>query len=430
MNVLLIGSGGREHALAWKLTQSKYLDQLFIAPGNPGTGAVGTNVELTTSSDEALEEFLLSRAVELVIVGPEAPLVKGIHDRIKALPRTAHIGVIGPMKAGAALEGSKDFSKDFMFRHEVPTAAHKTFDAFSLEEGKQFLETLNAPYVLKCDGLAAGKGVLIIDDLRSAQSSLEEILADGSFGEAGSKVVIEEFLDGTELSVFILTDGKDYLLLPTAKDYKRIGEGDTGLNTGGMGALSPAPVADQAFMQKVEERIVRPTLEGLESEGISYHGFLFIGLMRVGDDPYVIEYNVRMGDPETEVVLPRVESDLLGHLIALSEGRLGMESLVVSNRMAATVMMVSEGYPQGYEKGKRIEMSESKEEDSLIFHAGTKASDNGLETAGGRVMASTGLGQTLEQALDKAYKGVEGVTFEGKTYRKDIGYEILKAELK
>lgn len=429
MNVLLIGSGGREHALAWKLSQSELLEGLFISPGNPGTAQCGENVDLDIGDQEALSSFCSDKQIGMVVVGPEAPLVDGLRDRMKHDVRTSSIRFIGPGASGARLEGSKDFSKGFMLRQGIPTAGYRSFDSGQLQEGKRFLESLAPPYVLKADGLAAGKGVLILADLADAQASLEDMLS-GSFGSASHTVVIEEFLHGTELSVFVLADGKSHLTLPSAKDYKRIGEGDTGLNTGGMGALSPAPVADDAFMQKVEDRIIRPTLDGLESEGIPYQGFLFIGLMRVGDDPYVIEYNVRMGDPETEVVLPRIQSDLLAHFIALSEGRLGEEEMTVSELSAATVMMVSNGYPEGYVKGKSIELSGSDSADQFLFHAGSKSTSDGLITSGGRVIASTGLGKTMEDALAKSYEGVERVKFEGKTFRRDIGYEVLKAELK
>ena len=340
MNVLLLGSGGREHAIAWSIAKSPLLTELFIAPGNPGTAQHGKNLLIDTEDNSAIVTFCSERDINLLIVGPEAPLVNGVHDAILNDPRTKDITVIGPQKAGAMLEGSKDFSKQFMLRHGVPTAAYKTFEATTLNQGLAFLETLSPPYVLKCDGLAAGKGVLIEPTLEKAKSSLKNILEDGSFGAAGAKVVIEEFLDGTELSTFILTDGKDYLLLPTAKDYKCVGEGDTGLNTGGMGALSPAPVADEAFMRKVKEKVIARSLKGLQKEGIPYKGFLFIGLMRVGDEPKVIEYNVRMGDPETEAVLPLIESDLLAHFKALGEGKLSREEMIISSKCSTTVMMV------------------------------------------------------------------------------------------
>jgi phosphoribosylamine--glycine ligase len=423
MNVLLIGGGGREHALAWKMAQSPILGELFCSPGNPGTEQSGSNVRLDLDDFEEVARFLSDNSIELVVVGPEAPLVDGLHDRIEERFGKS-VTVIGPKRAGATLEGSKDFSKAFMARHGIPTARYATFDSTTCDDGQAFLQTLSAPYVLKCDGLAAGKGVLIIDELAEAQEELKRILEGGAFGEAGAKVVIEEYLDGVELSVFVLTDGKDYLLLPTAKDYKRIGEGDIGPNTGGMGALSPAPVADSVFMKRVEDEIIEPTLAGLASEGIPYVGFLFIGLMNVDEAPQVIEYNVRMGDPETEVVMPRLESDLLAHFKAISEGRLAQEEIHIRPESATTVMMVSAGYPGSYEKGKMINISGSDSEDALLFHAGTKQDGGALRTSGGRVITSTALGQTMAQALEKSYAGVERVSFEGKTYRKDIGYEL------
>jgi phosphoribosylamine--glycine ligase len=424
MNTLLIGSGGREHALAWKMAQSPLLENLYTSPGNPGTAAHGENVTLDLSEHEALAEFLIDNKIDLIVVGPEAPLVEGFHDRIKEDDNLAHITVIGPQRQGAMLEGSKDFSKAFMAKHEIPTARYKTFDSSSLHKGIEFLESLKAPYVLKCDGLAAGKGVLIEPDLDSAIASLRSILEDGAFGSAGAKVVIEEFLDGVELSVFILTDGKDYLLLPTAKDYKRIGEGDTGLNTGGMGALSPAPVADQAFMQKVKEKVIDRTLTGLQADEIPYQGFIFIGLMRVGDEPYVIEYNVRMGDPETEAVLPRIESDLLAHFVALGKGELKDEKMEVSQRSACTVMMVSGGYPEGYEKGKTITGLDEIDDRSVTFHAGTRREGETILTNGGRVLTITSLHDELEEALKTSYENISKVKFEKAYYRRDIGYEL------
>ena len=424
MNVLLIGSGGREHAFAWKMSQSSLLTSLFIAPGNPGTASLGQNIPLEISDHEQVINFLIAKQIELIVVGPEAPLVDGMHDAINADPRTAMITVIGAMKAGAMLEGSKDFSKKFMLRNDVPTAAYQTFEKSTLKEGQAFLETLNPPYVLKCDGLAAGKGVLIEPTLEQANESLRMILEDGSFGEAGAKVVIEEFLAGTELSVFILTDGKDYLLLPTAKDYKRIGEGDTGLNTGGMGALSPAPVADAAFMEKVKEKVIKSSLDGLQKDGIPYTGFLFIGLMRVGDEPKVIEYNVRMGDPETEAVLPLITSDLLAHFIALGKGKLNQEEMKISSQCSTTVMMVSGGYPEAYENGKPIIGLDEVTSDSTVFHAGTKEVDGKILSNGGRVLTVTSVDENISKALKSSYANLKKIHFEGCYYRKDIGYEL------
>jgi phosphoribosylamine--glycine ligase len=426
MNVFLLGSGGREHALAWSISKSPLLTQLFIAPGNPGTAQHGKNIPLNPEDNAAIMSFCSEHDIDLLIVGPEAPLVNGVHDAILNDPRTKDITVIGPQKAGAMLEGSKDFSKQFMLRNNVPTAAYETFEASTLSEGLAFLETLSAPYVLKCDGLAAGKGVLIEPTLEKAKASLKHILQDGSFGAAGAKVVIEEFLDGTELSTFILTDGKDYLLLPTAKDYKRIGEGDTGLNTGGMGALSPAPVADEAFMQKVKEKVIARSLKGLQEEGIPYEGFLFIGLMRVGDEPYVIEYNVRMGDPETEAVLPRIESDLLGHFIALGKGQLAQEKMQITDEASCTIMMVSGGYPESYTKGHIISGLEQVGPESMVFHAGTKEESGQILSNGGRVLTVTSIAKDLSSALENSYKNIGKIRFSDCYYRKDIGYELTE----
>ena len=427
IKVLLLGSGGREHALAWKMSQSPLLDRLYTAPGNPGTATCGENISLDIMDNDAVIQYCGEHGIDLVVVGPEAPLVNGIHDALRADPRTHDVTVIGPKAQGAMLEGSKDFSKQFMLRNDVPTAAYQTFDAGTISEGEQFLESLSAPYVLKCDGLAAGKGVLILESLDEAKQKLREILADGSFGAAGAKVVIEEFLDGTELSTFILTDGKDYLLLPTAKDYKRIGEGDVGLNTGGMGALSPAPVADEAFMQKVKEKVINRSLTGLQKEDIHYHGFLFIGLMRVGDEPYVIEYNVRMGDPETEAVLPRIDSDLLAHFIAVGNGRLAQEDMLVSTQCATTVMMVSGGYPESYEKGKEIKGLADVGPDSMVFHAGTKEENGRILTSGGRVLTVTSMSESMGSALQSSYENLSRIYFDKQYYRKDIGYELSEA---
>jgi phosphoribosylamine--glycine ligase len=426
LNVLLLGSGGREHALAWSVGKSPLLQELFIAPGNAGTRDFGKNIELDILDNDSVIDFCITQHIDVVIVGPEAPLVNGIHDAIEADERLTKTTVIGPKKAGAMLEGSKDYSKQFMLKHDIPTAAYKTFGPENVQEGLTFLETLSPPYVLKCDGLAAGKGVLIIDDIDEAKTELQEILVGGAFGSAGQKVVIEEFLDGTELSAFILTDGKDYLLLPTAKDYKRIGEGDTGLNTGGMGALSPAPAADEEFMAKVKEKIIDRSIHGLQKEGIDYVGFLFIGLMRVGDEPFVIEYNVRMGDPETEAVLPRIQSDLLAHFHAIGHGQLKDEKMDISTKHSCTVMMVSGGYPKSYEKGKVIKGLDQVSADSFAFHAGTAVREGQIVTNGGRVLTVTTVDESLTGALEKSYSNLEKISFDNSFYRKDIGYELAE----
>ncbi len=425
MKVLLIGSGGREHALAWKLARSPLLEKLFIAPGNAGTALHGENVALDVSDHPAMKDFVLENGIGMLVVGPEAPLVEGIHDFFLRDPELRHVTVIGPARDAAMLEGSKDFAKDFMNRHGIPTAAHATFEKDTLEEGLSYLETLEPPYVLKADGLAAGKGVLIISDLAVAKKELGAMLRDEKFGEAGRKVVVEEFLSGIEISCFVLTDGQSYLLLPSAKDYKRIGEGDTGLNTGGMGSISPVPFAGEAFMQKVEQRIIAPTIHGLAAEGISYRGFIFFGLIKVDGDPYVIEYNVRMGDPEAESVIPRIRSDLLQHFIALGEGRLGDERIETDPHYSAAVMLVSAGYPESYEKGKPISGLDDAA-GSIIFHAGTKADGSGqVFTNGGRVIALTSLDETLQGALERSYRLAAKVSFEGKYYRRDLGHDLL-----
>lgn len=423
MNVLILGSGGREHTFAWKLAQSPLLNKLYIAPGNAGTAALGENVNIKADDFAAVKSLCLDKEIGMVVVGPEDPLVKGIHDFFLADNELKNIPVIGPQKAGAELEGSKDFAKEFLFRHNIPTAAYQTFTSENLEEGFAFLETLKAPYVLKADGLAAGKGVLILDSLEEAKSELKSMLTDAKFGDASAKVVIEEFLDGIELSVFVLTDGENYKVLPTAKDYKRIGEGDTGLNTGGMGAISPVPFADEVFMQKIEERIVKPTVDGLKKDKLSYKGFIFIGLIKVDDEPLVIEYNVRMGDPETEVVLPRIKSDLLELFQAVGNGTLNEKTLEIYSRFATTVMMVSGGYPEAYEKGKVI-TGIDEVSDSIVFHAGTKLEGTEVQTNGGRVMALTSFGDTMNEALTKSFANAEKVNFEGKYYRKDIGFDL------
>ncbi len=423
MTVLLLGSGGRESALAWKISQSKHCSHLFIAPGNGGTAAYGTNVNLKPTDFPAIEAFCRDNGVELIVVGNEDPLVAGIRDYFA--DHMPEMLLVGPGKAGAALEGSKDFAKRFMARHGIPTAAYQTFTAETVDEGCRFLETLRPPYVLKADGLAAGKGVLIISDLDEAKTSLRRML-DGMFGQASATVVIEEFLSGIECSVFVLTDGAGgYRILPVAKDYKRIGEGDTGLNTGGMGAVSPVPFADAEFMQKVEQRIVKPTIEGLIADGIDYRGFIFLGLINVGGEPMVIEYNVRMGDPETEAVMPRVASDLLPLLEATAKGNLGTLELNEDPRTAVTVMAVSGGYPGSYEKGKLISGLDRAGE-SLLFHAGTAIDSEGrLVTSGGRVIAATSYGSDIDSAARKSFAAIEALDFDGKYYRRDIARDLI-----
>lgn len=422
MNILILGSGGREHALAWHMQDSKNLNNLYIAPGNAGTALVGTNVDISPTDFVALKDFALANSIDMIVVGPEVPLVQGVYDYFKNDEATKHISVIGPSKVGAQLEGSKDFAKDFMNRHNIPTARHKTITPNNLEEGYQFLESLSAPYVLKADGLAAGKGVLIINNIEEAKEMLGEMLG-GMFGSAGNRVVIEEFLDGIECSVFVLTDGKSYKILPTAKDYKRIGEGDTGLNTGGMGAISPVAFADDQFMQKVEERIVVPTVSGIQKENIEYKGFIFIGLIKVAGEPKVIEYNVRMGDPETEVVMPRIKSDLVELFEAVSNETLDSKTIEIDSRFATTVMMVSGGYPGDYESGKAIYGLDNVE-GSLVFHAGTKLNNNRVETAGGRVLAVTSFGTTMDEALNTSYKNIAKIEYQNSYCRKDIGFDL------
>ena len=423
MTILLLGSGGREHALAWKMLQSNKCTKLFVAPGNAGTGSIAFNVNLKITDFEAIKSFALSEQVEMVVVGPEDPLVKGIFDFFQNDSDLKHIPVIGPSKKGAQLEGSKEFAKKFLVKHNIPTAGYDSFTKETVEKGCVFLETLQPPYVLKADGLAAGKGVLIINDLAEAKQELRNMLVDAKFGEASSKVVIEEFLDGIELSCFVLTDGVNYKILPTAKDYKRIGEGDTGLNTGGMGAVSPVPFADAILLEKIENRIVKPTIEGLKKDNIQYKGFVFIGLINVKGEPIVIEYNVRMGDPETEVVIPRLQSDLVELFQAVANEKLNEINLEVTDKSAATIMVVSGGYPEEYVNGKVISGIE-KVTDSLVFHAGTKKDNETIITNGGRVLAVTSLGDNFEEAIKKSYQNIEKLDFDTMYYRKDIGFDL------
>ena len=424
MNILLLGSGGREHALAWQMKQSKHCEHLFIAPGNAGTAECGVNVNIAVSDFQGIRKLVMEEDIHLVIVGPEEPLVKGIHDFFLADPVLHKIPVVGPVQAGAELEGSKDFAKAFMKRHSIPTAAYQTFTKDQVPQAKKFLRTLSPPYVLKADGLAAGKGVVIPTSLEDADRELDEMLGQAKFGDASAKVVIEEFLKGIELSVFVLTDGKSYKLLPSAKDYKRIGDGDTGLNTGGMGAVSPVPFADEKFLKKVEERIVIPTVNGLIADGIDYKGFLFIGLMNVNGDPFVIEYNVRLGDPETEVVIPRIQTDLVELFFATGKGKLSTVDLKIDPRTAVTVMMVSGGYPGDYMKGKVINGIENVQ-DSFVFHAGTTKKDHSIVTAGGRVLAITSFGANIKEAREKSYRSLGEISFDGAYFRRDVGLDLI-----
>ena len=423
MNILILGSGGREHTFAWKIAQSPLCKNLFVAPGNSGTANLATNVNIGVNDFEAIKQLVLKEHIDMVVVGPEDPLVNGVHDYFLNDNAIKHIAVIGPQKAAAELEGSKEFAKEFLYRHNIPTAAYESFTIETVEKGYAFLETLNAPYVLKADGLAAGKGVVILNDLSEAKAELKSMLVDAKFGLASTKVVIEEFLDGIELSCFVLTDGKNYKILPTAKDYKRIGEGDTGLNTGGMGAVSPVPFATNDFLSKIEERIVKPTINGFKKDNLPYVGFVFIGLIKVGNDPKVIEYNVRMGDPETEVVLPRLKNDFVEILQAMANGTLDKINIEIDERAATTIMLVSGGYPEDYEKGKEITGIEAVN-GSIVFHAGAQLKEGKVLTTGGRVMAITSYGNTYQEAIKKSYQSIEKLHFDKMYYRKDIGFDL------
>lgn len=424
MTILLLGSGGREHALAYKMLKSPTCNQLFVAPGNAGTSFIATNVSISPIDFDSIKDFVLKENIDMVVVGPEDPLVHGIYDFFKNDTAINHVPVIGPSKLGAQLEGSKEFAKEFLIKHKIPTAAYDSFTSESVEKGCNFLETLQPPYVLKADGLAAGKGVLILNDLAEAKTELRNMLVHAKFGAASSKVVIEEFLDGIELSCFVLTDGKNYKMLPTAKDYKRIGEGDTGLNTGGMGAVSPVPFADEVLLEKIETRIVKPTVDGLQKDGIEYKGFIFIGLIIVKGEPMVIEYNVRMGDPETEVVMPRIQSDLVALFQAVANQKLDEATLEIDPRSATTIMVVSGGYPEDYDKGFEISGIESVE-DSIVFHAGTKLENGKVVTSGGRVLAVTSFGNNFQEAIKKSYQNIDKLHFDKMYFRKDIGFDLV-----
>ena len=423
MNVLVLGSGGREHTFAWKIANSPLCGSLFVAPGNSGTAGIATNLEIGVNDFQSIKKAVLKYDIQMVIVGPEDPLVRGIHDFFLNDPTLKYTAVIGPQKAAAQLEGSKEFAKEFLFRHQIPTAAYQSFTAHEIEKGYAFLETLSPPYVLKADGLAAGKGVLIIKDLNEAKTELKQMLLDSKFGAASAKVVIEEFLDGIELSCFVLTDGENYKILPTAKDYKRIGEGDTGLNTGGMGAISPVPFANETLMAKIEARIVAPTIEGLKIDKLPYKGFVFIGLIVVNNEPMVIEYNVRMGDPETEAVLPRVNTDLMEIFVAIKDQTLNQIDIEISPETATTVVLVSGGYPGPYEKGHPIKGLESVE-NALVFHAGANNDGDKIVTSGGRVVAVTAFGNDYKAALSKSYQAISKITFQGMNYRRDLGFDL------
>ena len=423
MNILILGSGGREHTFAYKISESIRCNKLYVAPGNAGTSEIATNISIAVTDFKAIKESVIKHQITMVIVGPEDPLVKGIVDFFRSDSELKDVLLIGPSMAGALLEGSKERAKEFMINHQIPTAAYQSFTKKSVSEGKLFLETLSPPYVLKADGLAAGKGVLIINNILEAQQELENMLTHAKFGAASSTVVIEEFLAGIELSVFVLTDGKNYKILPTAKDYKRIGEGDMGLNTGGMGAISPIPFVDEKFMKKIEDRIVIPTVKGLQAEKIDYKGFIFIGLIKVNNDPYVIEYNVRMGDPETEVVLPRIKTDLITLLEATANQNLDKIKLEIDAKTAATVMLVSGGYPEAYEKGKVISGLDTIS-DSIVFHAGTLNNEDRILTNGGRVLAITSMGTNYKEALEKSYNNIEKLHFDEMNFRSDIGFDL------
>lgn len=426
MKVLIIGSGGREHAIAWKLSQSPIVSKLYTAPGNAGTSEVGENIDIGVSDFSAIKEFVLKNSIEMLVVGPEVPLVEGLHDFFLADEKLRKIPVIGPTTQGAMLEGSKDFSKNFMLKYGIPTAGYQTFDSQNIDQAPEFLKSLSSPYVLKADGLAAGKGVLIIDSYEEAVAELKEMINNKKFGAASQKVVIEEFLSGIECSVFVLTDGNSYKILPSAKDYKRIGEGDTGLNTGGMGSISPVAFADENFMQKVENRIIIPTIDGLKSEGIIYKGFIFFGLIKVDDDPFVIEYNVRMGDPEAESVIPRIQSDLMELFMGIGNGDLQQKEITLDKRFCTSIFLVSGGYPGSYPKNKVISGLD-KTNESILFHAGTKKDPESGEvlTSGGRVIAISSFGETMNEALDKSYNNADTISFEGKYYRKDLGRDLM-----
>ena len=423
MNVLIIGSGAREHAFCWKIRQSKKCNNLFVAPGNAGTSELATNINISIEDFNQIKKTLIKYSINLIIIGPEIPLIDGLADFISSQHDLTSLLVIGPSKIGAMLEGSKDFSKEFMFRHNIPTASYKTFDQETLEEGIKYLTTISPPYVLKADGPAAGKGVLIIDGLLTAQNELSNMLSKNKFGKSGHKVVIEGFLDGIELSCFVLTDGKSYLTLPSAKDYKRIGEGNVGLNTGGMGAISPVPFANKDFLSKIDKKIIKPTINGIIKEEIDYVGFLFIGIIKVGDEPFVIEYNVRMGDPETQVVLPRINNDFLEMMIRTAKGDLKSINLDVDQNSVVNVVMVSGGYPEAYQKGKKI-TGLNKRHDSIVLHAGTKSEENEIVTNGGRVLSVISKSSDFHSALEKSYKTIKSIDFEGKYYRKDLGFDL------
>lgn len=421
-NILVLGSGGREHALSWKIAQSSIHRKLYIAPGNPGTKELGENVNISVNDSKKIKDFIIEKDIDICVIGPEGPLVKGLHDYLKSDKRLANLTVIGPKKEGAQLEGSKDFSKEFMKRHNIPTAKYKSFNSKQLQEGYTYLDKVKAPYVLKADGLAAGKGVVILEDLDEAKEELKQMLKHAKFGEASSTVVIEEFLDGIEVSVFVITDGKNFKILPEAKDYKRIGEGDTGLNTGGMGAVSPVPFANELFMEKVKDRIIKPTVLGLNKDGIEYQGFIFFGLINVKGDPYVIEYNVRMGDPEAEVVMLRLKSDLLDLFEGIATDTLSEKDILIDPRSAATIMLVSGGYPESYQKGKEIKGLQDVK-DSIIFHAGTKMNST-LQTNGGRVLAISSYGKDPLGAVQKSLANAKKINFSKMYYRKDIGFDL------